>query len=205
TKKLAWEGNRPDNHFRGLIEIRYVPSTERLWAINELPIEDYLRGLTETNDDAPSEFHKAQVIAARTFALYHIETGGKYTKGQFVLTGTASDQVYRGEDAAARRPNLVHAVEETRGVVMTYDSSVVITPYYAQSNGQTLAFSAVWGGKPKAWLVPVADPVCDGKRMIGHGVGMPQRCAMTLANQGWTFGAILKNYYQGVELRKIYE
>jgi len=205
TQKLHWEGNTKDNLFRGTLEVRYVPDTERLWAINELPIEEYLEGLVETSDDAPPEFHKAQVIAARTFALYHIERGGKYKKGQFVLTGSASDQVYRGAKAAARRPNLVHAVEETRGIVVTYDGDVVVTPYYAQSDGRTRGWEQVWGGPPKAWLASASDPVCEGKRQIGHGVGMPQRCAMELARQGWNFQTILKNYYQGVELRKIYE
>ncbi|MDO8599524.1 MAG: SpoIID/LytB domain-containing protein, partial [bacterium] len=191
TKKLHWEGNTEDNLFRGTLEIRYVPDTERLWAINELSLEEYLKGLVETSDGAPAEFHKAQVIAARSFALYHIERGGKYKKGQFILTGSASDQVYRGAKAAARRPNLVAAVEATRGIVVTYDGDVVVTPYYAQSDGRTRTWEQVWGGQPKAWLASMSDPVCEGKRKIGHGVGMPQRCAMTLAEQGWTFQSIL--------------
>ncbi|MFH1430078.1 MAG: hypothetical protein ABIG71_00970, partial [Candidatus Uhrbacteria bacterium] len=50
TDKLRWEGNTADNIFRGILEVRYVPHTERLWAINELGLEDYLRGITETWD-----------------------------------------------------------------------------------------------------------------------------------------------------------
>jgi hypothetical protein len=205
TKKLHWEGNAADNLFKGVLEIRYVPDTQRLWAINELGLEEYLKGLVETSDDASAEFHRAQVVAARSFALYHIERGGKYKKGQFVLTNSASDQVYRGEKAAQRRPNLVAAVEGTRGIVVTYDGNVVVTPYFAQSDGRTRTWEQVWGGKPKAWLASVQDPVCEGKRKIGHGVGMPQRCAMELARQGWAWQSILQNYYQGVELRKVYE
>lgn len=205
TEPLVWEGNTADNEFRGLIEIRYVPETDRFWAINELSLEDYLRGLTETSDGAPPEFHKAQVIAARTFALYHIELGGKYKVGQFILRGDARDQVYRGERAARRRPNLVRAVEETRGIIATYNGAVAVTPYYAQSDGRTRGWHEVWGGKPKAWLTSVSDPVCEGKRLIGHGVGMSQRCAMTLASQGWPFHAILQHYYAGTELREVYE
>lgn len=205
TKQLKWESNEIDNRFKGLLEVRYVPQTERLWVINELTIEDYLRGLVETSDTAPPEFHKAQAVAARTFALYYIEAGGKYKNGNFVLSATASDQVYRGEEAGLRRANLTQAVEDTRGIIATYNNNIAVTPYYAQSNGQTKAYNEVWGGKPKAWLTSVADPVCDGKRLIGHGVGMPQRCAMTLANQGWNFQSILKNYYPGIALQKVYE
>ena len=205
TKKLVWEGNRADNHFRGTIEIRYA-STGYVWTINELPLEEYLKGLVETNDRAPAEFHAAQVIAARSFALFHIASGGKYTKGKFVLTGTASDQVYRGDDGAKRRPNLVRAVEATRGIVMTYDDRVAVTPYFAQSNGSTRDYTSVWGGAPKAWLASVADPpICTGKRLIGHGVGMSQRCAMQLASNGWNFQSILHHFYTGVALQKVYE
>ncbi|MDO8425857.1 MAG: SpoIID/LytB domain-containing protein [bacterium] len=205
TDRLAWEGNTADNIFRGILEVRYVPSTERLWAINELPLEDYMRGLVETSDGAHPEFHKAQVIAARTFALYHMERGGKYVKGQFILRNDARDQVYRGENAALRRPNLVAAVEATRGIVATFNGDVAVTPYFAQSNGQTKGWHQVWGGQPRAWLTGVEDPACAGKREIGHGVGLAQRCAMTLANQGWSWQSILHHYYPGIQLQKIYE
>lgn len=202
---LRWETNEVDDLFRGTLEIRYVPSTERLWVINELPIEDYVRGLVETSDDAHPEFHKAQVVAARTFALYHLERGGKYQKGQFILRSDARDQVYRGERAAQRRPNLVAAAEATRGVVVTHGGDVVVTPYYAQDDGRTRGWHEKWGGAPRPWLLSVTDPVCDGKRLIGHGVGMAQRCAMTLANQGWVWQSLLHHYYTGIELRKLWE
>ncbi|MFH1099020.1 MAG: SpoIID/LytB domain-containing protein [Candidatus Uhrbacteria bacterium] len=205
TEKLRWEGNTEDNIFNGLLEVRYVPETERLWVINDLPIEKYLRGLVETSDGARPEFHKAQAVAARTFALYYLEAGGKYKNGQFILRNDARDQVYRGENAAQRRPNFVRAVEATRGVVATYGSDIAVTPYYAQSDGRTRSYDAVWGGQPRAWLISIADPICDGKKLIGHGVGMPQRCAMTLSEQGWNFGSILLYYYPGIQLKKLYE
>jgi hypothetical protein len=205
TKKLVWEGNTADNIFRGILEVRFVPETDRLWAINELGIEDYLRGIVETSDGAHPEFHKAQIIAARTFALYHYERGGKYPKGEFILRNDARDQVYRGENAAARRPRLVQAAESTRGIVATYDNDVVVTPYFAQSDGQTKSWTQAWGGIERAWLTGVADPVCDGRTQLGHGVGLAQRCAMTLANNGWRYESILYHYYPGIQLKKIYE
>ncbi|MDO8463600.1 MAG: SpoIID/LytB domain-containing protein [bacterium] len=205
TDKLSWEGNTADNIFRGILEVRYVPHTDRLWAINELGLEDYLRGLVETSDSAHPEFHKAQVVAARSFALYHIEQGGKYPKGEFILRNDARDQVYRGENAAQRRPRLTEAVAATRGIVVTYGGDVAVTPYFAQSNGATKGWHEVWGGATKGWLTGVSDPVCAGKRELGHGVGLAQRCAMELANQGWVWQSILHHYYQGIQLRKIYE
>jgi stage II sporulation protein D len=38
----------------------------------------------------------------------------------------------------------------------------------------------------------------------GHGVGMCQVGAYGLARQGWTYDQILKNYYTGIELTRLY-
>ena len=45
--------------------------------------------------------------------------------------------------------------------------------------------------------------VFDG-RGYGHGVGMCQTGAIGHARQGWTFDRILKHYYTGVEVKKLY-
>ena len=38
----------------------------------------------------------------------------------------------------------------------------------------------------------------------GHGAGMCQWGAKGYAEQGWGYQAILKHYYQGAEIRKMY-
>ncbi|MBP5296634.1 MAG: SpoIID/LytB domain-containing protein [Bacteriovoracaceae bacterium] len=45
--------------------------------------------------------------------------------------------------------------------------------------------------------------VLNGKG-LGHGVGMPQLGAKTMAEQGWSYREILKYYFPGHRLKKIY-
>jgi len=40
--------------------------------------------------------------------------------------------------------------------------------------------------------------------MLGHGVGMPQIGGIVAANQGANYSQILKYYYTGIDLTKIY-
>jgi stage II sporulation protein D len=44
-----------------------------------------------------------------------------------------------------------------------------------------------------------------GKKMWGHGVGMSTQDALQRATKdGWTYEQLLKHYYTGVEIEKIY-
>lgn len=192
-----------DNTYRGALEIR-LSQTGNLWVINELPLEEYLRGLAEARDSAPIEFQKAQAIAARSFAYYNLANGGKYKKGYFDLTWTPDDQVYRGYGSEIRMPNLVRNVEETRGVFVTYDDKVVTTPYFAKSRGKTKTWSQVWGGHDRPWLQSVPTPADEDGPGRGHGVGMSQTDAIWRAEQGTTYEEILKYYYRGIDLKKLY-
>ena len=57
---------------------------------------------------------------------------------------------------------------------------------------------------PVAYLQSKIDPPGQGKDMRGHGVGLPQVSGMTAANQGANYSQILKYYYSGIDLTKIY-
>lgn len=198
-----WNGDINDNKFRNILEIRYSENTGKLWVINELKMEDYLKGLAETSDISPYEYHKAIVTAARTYAMYHYTTGTKHASEYFTLDADL-DQVYRGYNSELRLPNIVRAVEETKGNMVTYNNGIVVTPYFAQSDGRTRSWEEVWFGSAKPWLKSKLDPYCQGMALWGHGVGMSARGALNMANQGQTFDQILKYYYDGIELKRFY-
>lgn len=199
-----WNPSLNDNKFRGDLELRYSEERNKLYVINELPMEMYLKGLAESSNNNPIEYHKALAVAARTYAQYNINIGGKHPAGNFHLNASAYDQVYRGYNSEIRLPNFVRAVEETRGVVVTYNNEVVVTPYFAQSDGRTRSWEEVWFGGSKAWLVSKPDPYCSGMNLFGHGVGLSARGARGMALNGKNFEEILKYYYTGVEVKKIY-
>ncbi len=200
----SWNTSLNDNKFRGNLELRYSEGREKLYVINELPMEVYLNGLAESSNNNPIEYHKALAVAARTYAQYNINIGGKHPAGYFHLNASSYDQVYRGYNSEIRLPNFVRAVAETRGMVVTYNGEVVVTPYFSQSDGRTRAWEEVWSAPGKPWLVSKPDPYCAGMNLFGHGVGLSARGARGMALTGNTFEQILKHYYTGVEVKKIY-
>jgi peptidoglycan hydrolase-like amidase len=213
VNKTAWSSKYNDNQFRNIIEFNYSTVTKKLWVINELPINNYLKGLAETSDASPVEFQKVMTTAARTYAMYHylrgVENGvldgsTKHASEHYHVDATY-DQVYRGYGSEIRMPKLAQAVNETSGMVVTYSNELVITPYFSRSDGRTRSWQEVWYGDPKPWLVSVAVPEDAGQTLWGHGVGMSARGALIMTvdeNKKWD--AVLQYFYQGIQLQKIY-
>jgi hypothetical protein len=204
-----WGLNVNDNDFRGKLEVRYNPNTKKLWLINELLMEDYLAGNMEIWDSWPYEFLKAQMIAARTYAFFRY-LNPKYTNTPddeplFTVRATQADQVYRGYQAELRNPNTVKAVKETRGIIATYNDQPILAYYFAQSDGRTRAAHEVGMTKePVPYLISRPDPPGENQILKGHGVGMPQKSGKIIAEQGANFSQILKYYYPGIQLKKVY-
>lgn len=203
SRPVSWLPGANDNTFRSILELRYTPATDAVWAINELPIELYLRGLAETSDVSPIEYQKALLTAARTYAMYHFIRGTKHAD-EFFHVDAKYDQVYRGYGAEARSPKIVQAVTDTRGQIVTYNQELAITPYYSRSDGRTRDWTEVWGGKGFPWLVSVPVPQDNGRTLWGHGVGMSASGALGMANEGSGYQDILKHFYQGTELMRFY-
>lgn len=198
-----WNEETNDNRFRGILEVHYADDTEQLWVINELPLESYLRGVAEAGNDNDEDYLKALMIAARTYGMYHVQTNTKHDEENFTVDATY-DQVYRGYEFELRSPNITQAILDTAGVMVTYEDEIAITPYFSQTDGRTRAWEEVWAGGPYPWLVSVPDPWCEGDILLGHGVGMSAKGARAQAEEGKTYEEILKYYYTGVEVNKIY-
>lgn len=203
SRPVAWLPGANDNTFRSTLELRYAPKTDSVWTINELPIEWYLKGMAETSNVSPAEFQRTLMTAARTYAVYHVQRGTKHAD-EFYIVDATYDQVYRGYGAEARTPNVVAAVDATRGQIVTYNGKLAITPYFSRSDGRTRSWTEVWGGGPYPWLVGVPVPQDAGKTLWGHGVGMSATGALGMANEGRSYVDILKHFYQGTELRLVY-
>jgi stage II sporulation protein D len=142
---VEWTGNPlfiNGRSYRG--QVRVLPGPNRdLWVINQLPLEEYLVGLInfEISSQWPMEAIKAQVIAARTFAIY--QRRNRSGEAYDVDSGI-SDQVYGGigkEDARSRR-----AVEETRGELVHNQGIPVFSVYSACCGGKTESSEYMWAG-----------------------------------------------------------
>lgn len=199
-----WISNASDNDFRGQLELRASNDQREVWVINELSIESYLKGIAETSNVSPPEFQRTLLVAARTYAMYHVSRGTKHANRGFLVEGTV-DQVYRGYQMERRAPNISAAVDATRGQIVTYNERLAITPYFSRSDGRTRSWGEVWaGGSNYPWLVTVPVPEDQGRTLWGHGVGMSATGALSMANNGRTYEQILKHFYTGIELRRAY-
>lgn len=144
----------PDN-----ATIRLDSSNTNLLVINSTPLETYLKGVIphEMGANAPLEAMKAQAVTARTLAVKRVN---KYNSDGYDITNTTSDQVYKGYDATyfATSHNVSKAVEQTKGIVLTYKGSLIEGIYYSNNGGQTASDGFVWGsGNSTPYYVSKAD------------------------------------------------
>lgn len=208
----AWRPTINYNKFRGAIEIKYSDVSKKLWAVNELPLEDYLRGVAEALNADPAEYQKAFSIIARSYALFHQQNGGKYGPSEvFYLKNTGTDQVYKGYGFEVYANNLIKAIEATTGKIMTYNGKIARALYSSDSGGVTKDSCQVFGsyfcnadynylrGGAKD---PDGTVHNDQKVAASHGVGMSAIGARKLAEQGKTAEEILKYYYSGIMIEQ---
>lgn len=204
SRKVSWKGNKNFNLYRGVMEYRYSPKSNAPWVVNELQMEDYIAGIGETSNGAAMEYIKAILVAARSYAYYHINNGLPADQRTFDVYATTADQLYLGYNSEVIGPRIVQAERATVGEMVTYNSQPVVTPYFGHSNGYTRTWSQVWGGTDKPWLQSVFCKYDSGS-MFGHGVGMSAGDAASRADKdGWTYDQLLKYYYTGVQVEKIY-
>lgn len=170
----------------------------KLTVINNVDLEDYIKGVVpaEMPSSWETEAHKAQAIAARSYALANL---GKRAALGFDLKDTPEDQAYGGASAETTKTN--SAVEDTTGIVLTYNMKVVNAYYSASAGGQTLDTKDVWGGNlPYIHSVPSYD---GDVAKNGHGVGMSQHGANNLAKEGYNAYQILQYFYNDVKFARV--
>jgi stage II sporulation protein D len=124
-----------DRPYRGRIEV-FTNLRGSLTVVNELGLEDYVRGVVANELSAGGfpaiEAHKAQAIAARTYAL---KNRGQFMSQGFDILPTTRSQVYRG--LTSENPLSTRAVDETRGIVATYEGQPINALYTSTCGGRT--------------------------------------------------------------------
>lgn len=170
---------------------------KKLTVINEVNLEDYIKGVVPSEMPSSWELEalKAQAIAARSYALANL---GKRASLGYDLKDTPEDQAYGGASAETSKTN--KAVDETSGLVLTYNYKVVSAFYSASAGGQTVTAKEAWGNDvPYVRSVPSFD---DNVKKNGHGIGMSQHGANNLAKQGYNAYQILNYFYKNVKFAR---
>jgi len=118
--------------YRGKIEV-FVNTRGTLTVVNVVSLEDYLLGVVPRELGLPSlEAQKAQAVAARTYAIANRD--GFATQG-FDLLPTVWSQVYGG--VSAENSMGTQAVQQTRGIVATYNGKPINALYTSTCGGRT--------------------------------------------------------------------
>jgi stage II sporulation protein D len=118
--------------YRGKIEV-FVNSRGTLTVVNVVPLEDYLLGVVPNElGFASLEAQKAQAVAARTYAVANING---YGSQGFDLRPDVWSQVYKG--VSSENANATRAVQETRGIVATYQGRPINAKYTSTCGGRT--------------------------------------------------------------------
>lgn len=115
---------------------------ENTGQIIEIPFEKYIKGVV--SGEMPCSFDiealKAQAVASRSYALYHMN-GREYD-----VTNTTSNQVYLTEEELKERWKdkyeenskiIEEAVNQTRGEYLTYNGEIVNAMFFSTSVGKT--------------------------------------------------------------------
>ncbi|MFA4890906.1 MAG: SpoIID/LytB domain-containing protein [Candidatus Gracilibacteria bacterium] len=198
----SWDSSYNDNKFRGTLEFQIIDGEYTV--INELPLEDYLKGLAEEPNSEPTEKIKAISIAARSYAKFYMHYAEKFPGKPYDLNDDpAICQKYLGYGYESRAPNVVKAVEDTEGEVVTYGGQLIKTPYFSSSDGKTKSALEVWDWNAP-YLISVDDSYCQGAAQSGHGVGMSGCGAKGMAQNGYSYKEILKYYYTNTEVTKLW-
>ena len=130
-------------------------------SIVKIELEEYVVGVVGA--EMPASFNKealkTQAVIARTYALRANERGQ-------ILTDNSSTQNYKSDDQLRAMwgssyqtyyHKIKSAVQETKGVYLTYNNVIIDAVYHSTSNGRTEASEYVWGNA-FPYLVSVESP-----------------------------------------------
>ncbi|HET8715878.1 MAG TPA: SpoIID/LytB domain-containing protein, partial [Holophagaceae bacterium] len=171
--------------YRGRIEI--APNRQgTLSVVNTVDLETYLRGVVPREMGAwayPSlEALKAQAVAARTYAVANL---GKRAEEGYDLVDTVSDQVYGGADGEQSLTDT--AVQQTAGLVATYNGKPIQALFMADCGGATVDVSWVFGGDAPYLKGVTCYPDKPVTRLFVSGVPVTSEAA-----QPWLSWNLLK-------------
>lgn len=102
----------------------------------EKALDEYLLGIYEMPGDWPIEALKAQVVAARSYALAYTNNGANE------ICTTQACQVYKGGNKGG---DWERAVRETEGEVMVANGEVIKAWYASTFGGYAFTSADVWG------------------------------------------------------------
>lgn len=123
--------------------------------VKEMTLGEYLVGVVRAEMPASFEIEalKAQAVAARTYTLYKMQSGGNHGDTADICTDSTCCQAYIAEDKArsnwgenadAYEEKIEAAVYDTDGMTILYGGVPILAVFHSSSAGQTRSSGSVW-------------------------------------------------------------
>ncbi len=155
--------------------------------INDIEMEEYVKGVVPSEMSAGwhPEALKVQAVATRTYALYQrLSNAGR----EFDVVASTQDQVYRGRQGVDER--IQHAVESTRGIIITYQNAPILAAFSSTAAGPTEDAMNVWS-KDLPYLKGVECPFDENSPYYQWRIELSvQALEQSLRKQGIPVGTI---------------
>ena len=166
--------------------LRLVVEADKITAINELPVEQYLASVisSEMKATAGLELLKAHAVISRSWLLAQMKRREDaqeqrnnffsfikkddeiirwYDREDHTIFDVCADdhcQRYQGITKQTSR-NVEQALKATRGQILCYGDDICDARFSKCCGGVTEEFQYCWEDTPKPYLVSVADPFCN--------------------------------------------
>ena len=151
--------------YRGRILV-YLNDRGLLNLINDVPVEQYLRGVvpSEMGPELYNQLEalKAQAVAARTYTLRNL---GEFAREGYDICATPRCQVYNG--MGVEHPLSDRAISETAGQVVIYQGRLADTLYSSTCGGHTEDVHVVFPLKQEPYLQAVPCMEEGAMRLAG--------------------------------------
>lgn len=122
---------------------------------NQLPLEEYLPGIVESELGSLSvspEAMKAQMVAGRSYLL---AMRRRHQREGYEFCDAPHCQMFTG--VVSGQPALESAAESTRGLYLTYNDRPAIAFYHHNCGGATASVQDVWPGRAHPYLTRIKD------------------------------------------------
>ena len=166
--------------------LRLVVESDKIVAINELPVEQYLASVisSEMKATAGLELLKAHAVISRSWLLAQMKhrENNKQQKDGFFSFIKKDDELIRwydredhtlfdvcADDHCQRYQGITkqtsraveQALKATRGQILLYDNEICDARFSKCCGGVTEEYQYCWEDTPKPYLVSVEDPFCN--------------------------------------------
>lgn len=174
--------------YRGAVGIHRTAEKQGLTVVNTLPLEQYLNGVVpeEMPAEWPMEAVKAQAVAARTFALHHLN---KHSEDGYDVCATTHCQVYGGQNSETVQTT--KAVADTYGQVLLANGKPIEAIFHSSAGGTFTEDSENVWGTSLPYLRSVADYDQQSPYVHWQKEITPQDLDQALTRAGYTIGPVI--------------